>query len=181
MCITFEERGEELRRLSFRFFFAYFLFIYLFFFSKKEVDMLLGMLAPLAVIDFSLYLKDIDFDHLPTDLRFYDSDFTVAAVAGLPTEPTTASAVPSPDRRLRRTFSFSQAFSSLSYASPTFAGSPARPRKSSALSKSSTVPPQDLSSSTDTASIRVSDPSKDEELLEKCRLFSDRPTLEQLR
>jgi len=149
--------------------------------------MLLGMLSPLAVVDFSLCLKDIDFDNLPSDLRFYDSEFTVAAKAGVaPSDPQPR------ERRLRRTFSFSQAFSSLSYTSPTFSNSPTRTRKGSLLAHSSSSSPSSSSppnSEVPSATLSLaSEPSTlaptntlDEVTIEKRRLFSDRPSLEQLR
>ena len=146
--------------------------------------MLLGMLSPLAVVDFSLCLKDIDFDNLPSDLRFYDLEFTVAAKAGV------APSNPQPrERRLRRTFSFSQAFSSLSYASPTFSNSPLRTRKGSLLAHSSSSPSSPSVSEVASATLPpASEPSTpaptntlDGGSIEKCRLFSDRPSMEQLR
>eukprot|EP01087_Luapelamoeba_hula_P000824 TRINITY_DN1060_c1_g1_i1.p1 TRINITY_DN1060_c1_g1~~TRINITY_DN1060_c1_g1_i1.p1 ORF type:complete len:676 (-),score=238.32 TRINITY_DN1060_c1_g1_i1:95-2122(-) len=39
--------------------------------SAEETDMLVALLAPLSIVDFSLCLKDIDFDNLPSDLGFY--------------------------------------------------------------------------------------------------------------
>lgn len=121
--------------------------------------MLMGLIAPLAIVDFSLYLRDTDFDHLPTDLRFYESEYTFDYRR-------------SPPSHKRRTYSMPQPFST-----PT---SPVgqRRRRSSFLASSSSSSSSAPSSPANSRALEI---HPDEELLEKNRLFADRPTLEQMR
>lgn len=61
---------------------------------QEDYDIFVGFLAPLSMVDFSICLKDIDFDNLPTELGLY----SVESLA--PPAPTQTSDDPDPDPAL---------------------------------------------------------------------------------